>query len=229
MAKGWMSKDPSEMTARQQQRMKFLEKRGRVQGQPTEMPEMTARQQRRKQFLERKQAREDRRVADYRAQQQAANMGDAVAQVPADLGGGFAGRLADFTNKPGSQGTPFIDYRQLTDQELYERGHDPRDYNSVSVGPDGKEITTLMGFNNSPLDPEERQRLWQERLNNPRPQFNSGFEYNRALQQNPQSLGIPAGRFANGFQNPYQQMPTPNINTAPTPMSQRQNKPWWAN
>jgi len=74
MAKGWMSKDPSEMTARQQRRMQFLEKRGRggrVQGQPTEMPEMTARQQRRQQFLKRKQAREDRKVADYRAQQQA--------------------------------------------------------------------------------------------------------------------------------------------------------------
>ena len=80
MAKGWMSKDPSEMTARQQRRMQFMEKRGRsgrVQGQPTEMPEMTARQQRRQQFLERKQARQDRRVADYRAQQQqGADMGN---------------------------------------------------------------------------------------------------------------------------------------------------------
>ena len=230
MAKGWMSKDPSEMTARQQRRMQFLEKRGRVQGQPTEMPEMTARQQRRQQFLERKKARQDRRVEDWRAQQQAANVGNAVGQLPADLGGGFGGRMADFANKPGSQGeNPFGDYRQLTDQELYERGYDPRDFNSVSTGPDGREITTLMGFDNSPLDSGEKERLWQERLRNPRPQFNSGFEYNRALQQNPGSLGITAGRFANGFQNPYQQMPTPNMNTALTPMSQRQNKPWWAN
>jgi len=83
MAKGWMSKDPSEMTARQQRRMQFLEKRGRggrVQGQPTEMPEMTARQQRRQQFLERKQARQDRRVEDWRAQQQGADMGNKFSE-----------------------------------------------------------------------------------------------------------------------------------------------------
>lgn len=170
MAKGWMSKDPSEMTARQQRRMQFMEKRGRsgrVQGQPTEMPEMTARQQRRQQFLERKQARQDRRVEDWRAQQQGANVGNAVAQLPTDLGGGFAGRLADFANKPGSQGeNPFGGYRRLSDQELFERGYDPRNPNFVSVGPDGKEITTLMGFNNTPLSAEESQRLWQERLRN---------------------------------------------------------------
>jgi len=72
MAKGWMSKDPSEMTARQQRRMQFLEKRGRggqVSGQPTEMPEMTARQKRRQQYVQRRDARRQRAVEDYRAQQ----------------------------------------------------------------------------------------------------------------------------------------------------------------
>lgn len=72
MAKGWMSKDPSEMTARQQRRMQFMEKRGRggqVSGQPTEMPEMTARQKRRQQYVQRRDARRQRAVEDYRAQQ----------------------------------------------------------------------------------------------------------------------------------------------------------------
>jgi hypothetical protein len=231
MAKGWMSKDPSEMTARQQRRMQFLEKRGRggrVQGQPTEMPEMTARQQRRQQFLERKQARQDRRVEDWRAQQQNANVGNAVAQLPTDLGGGFAGRLADFANKPGSQGeNPFGSYRQLTDQELYERGYNPRDFNQVSIGPDGQIISTMAGYDNRPISPEEKEQLWQERLKNPRPQFNSGFEYNRALQQNPGSFGMPAGSLAGAFGAPMPQQPTymdPRFAEA----NQRQTKGWGA-
>ena len=219
MAKGWMSKDPSEMTARQQRRMQFLEKRGggRVQGQPTEMPEMTARQQRRQQFLERKQARQDRRVEDWRAQQQQNNLSERFG-VP----------VADFANKPGSQGeNPFGSYRRLSDQELFERGYDPRDPNSVSVGPDGQTISTLMGFNNTPLSAEESQRLWQERLNNPRPQFNSGFEYNRALQQNLGSFGMPAGSLAGAFGAPMPQQPTymdPRFAEA----NQRQMRGWGA-
>ena len=188
---------------------------------------MTARQQRRQQFLERKQARQDRRVEDWRAQQQGANIGNAVAQLPTDLGGGFAGRLADFANKPNSLGTSFGDYRRLSDQELFERGYDPRDPNFVSVGPDGREITTLMGFNNTPLNAEESQRLWQERLNNPRPQFNSGFEYNRALQQNPGSFGMSAGSLAGAFGAPMPQQPTymdPRFAEA----NQRQMRGWGA-
>ena len=229
MAKGWMSKDPSEMTARQQRRMQYMEKRGggRVQGQPTEMPEMTARQQRRQQFLERKQARQDRRVEDWRAQQQGANMGNAIGQFPTNLAGQLGGQMADFANKPGSQGTSFGDYRRLSDQELFERGYDPRDPNFVSVGPDGREITTLMGFNNTPLSAEESQRLWQERLRNPRPQFNSGFEYNRALQQNPGSFGMPAGSLAGAFGAPMPQQPTymdPKFAEA----NQRQMRGWGA-
>lgn len=220
MAKGWMSKDPSEMTARQQRRMQFMEKRGRggrVQGQPTEMPEMTARQKRRQQFLERKQARQDRRVEDWRAQQQQNNLSERFG-VP----------VADFANKPGSQGeNPFGGYRQLTDQELFERGYDPRDFNQVSVGPDGQTISTLMGYDNSPLDPGERERLWQERLRNPRPQFNSGFEYNRALQQNPGAFGMPAGSLAGAFGAPMPQQPTymdPRFAEA----NQRQMRGWGA-
>jgi len=129
MAKGWMSKDPSEMTARQQRRMQFLEKRGRggrVQGQPTEMPEMTARQQRRQQFLERKQARQDRRVEDYRAQQQQQPLNIQFGQgVSAGIGGYFA------PIDPG--------YVMTEDQAakigLYRPGGNPMDYaNAVSGG-----------------------------------------------------------------------------------------------
>jgi len=81
-----MSKDPSEMTARQQRRMQYMEKRGRggrVAGQPTEMPqqELTARQQRRQQYLQRRDARRERAVADYRAQQQAPQGLDPFANV----------------------------------------------------------------------------------------------------------------------------------------------------
>jgi hypothetical protein len=85
MAKGWMSKDPSEMTARQQRRMQFLEKRGRggqVSGQPTEMPEMTARQQRRQRYIANRDARRQRAVEDYRAQQQAQQMGQQLGAFP---------------------------------------------------------------------------------------------------------------------------------------------------
>jgi hypothetical protein len=98
MAKGWMSKDPSEMTARQQRRMQFLEKRGRggkVSGQPTEMPEMTARQQRRQQYLQRRDARRQRALEDWRSQQQAQQqmpsfqpgmgLGEFLGQLPEGL------------------------------------------------------------------------------------------------------------------------------------------------
>jgi|DEB0MinimDraft_3_1074331.scaffolds.fasta_scaffold08308_2 hypothetical protein len=85
MAKGWMSKDPSEMTARQQRRMQFLEKRGRggrVSGQPTEMPEMTARQQRRQRYVANRDARRQRAVEDYRAQQAGQQAGQQLGRFP---------------------------------------------------------------------------------------------------------------------------------------------------
>lgn len=83
-----MSRPPTggglrELTPRQQRRQQFLQRRGRqfqpggrVQAQPTEMPqqELTPRQQRRQQFLQRRDARRERAVADYRAQQQAPQM-----------------------------------------------------------------------------------------------------------------------------------------------------------
>jgi len=156
MAKGWMSKDPSEMTARQQRRMQFLEKRGRggqVQAQPTEMPEMTARQQRRQRYIANRDARRQKAVEDYRAQQQAQRME-----------------------------TPFGGYTRLSDRELYEMGYDPRDFNQVSRGPDGQIISTLMGHDMSPLDPQERERLWQERLNNPRPTYSPNASPSIPLQ-----------------------------------------------
>jgi hypothetical protein len=86
MAEGMMSRPPTggglkELSARQQRRKQYLERRGRefkpsgqVSGQPTEMPEMTARQQRRQQYLARRDARRQRAVEDYRAQQQAQQM-----------------------------------------------------------------------------------------------------------------------------------------------------------
>jgi hypothetical protein len=256
MAKGMMSRPPTggglkERSARQELRKQYLERRGREYkggGRVSAMPvseesdEMTARQQRRQQFLERKQARQDRRVEDWRAQQQAANVGNAVGQLPTDLAGQLGGQMADFANKPGSQGeNPFGDYRQLTDQELYERGYNPRDYNSVSIGPDGQIISTMAGYDNSPISPEEKERLWQERLRNPRPQFNSGFEYNRALEQNPGSFGLSAGSLAGAFGAPMPQEPmrTPTpayVNAMPgqlktgtfTPQGMYRPLPWYA-
>ena len=141
MAKGWMSKDPSEMTARQQRRMQFLEKRGRggrVQGQPTEMPEMTARQQRRQQFLQRKQARQDRRVEDWRAQQQGANMGEnlgdfarqpfdtSLVGTPRDLsqvqdGLGRFGPGVPYPLDLGGMGNKFGQYRPGTTPEMFQQ------------------------------------------------------------------------------------------------------------
>lgn len=126
MAKGWMSKDPSEMTARQQRRMAFLEKRGRggrVQGQPTEMPEMTARQRRRQQFLERKQARQDRRVEDYRAQQQGADMGERTYMPTSQVQDGL-GRFSPGVPYPldlGGMGNKFGQYRPGTTPEMFQQ------------------------------------------------------------------------------------------------------------
>jgi hypothetical protein len=85
MAEGMFNKPPTggglkELSARQQRRKEYLERRGRefrpggrVSGQPVdeEGGELTARQQRRRQYLERRDARRERAVADYRAQQQA--------------------------------------------------------------------------------------------------------------------------------------------------------------
>jgi len=84
MADGMFSRPPTgggvrELTPRQQRRQQYLERRGRqftpnqrVVGQPAGgMPEqeLTPRQQRRQQYLERRDARQQRRVDDYRAQQ----------------------------------------------------------------------------------------------------------------------------------------------------------------
>ena len=190
MAKGWMSKDPSEMTARQQRRMQFLEKRGRggqVSGQPTEMPEMTARQRRRQQYLANRDARRQRAVEDWRSQQQAQQAGNAL------------GQFADF-NKPNTMDNPYKDYTRLSDRELYEMGHDPRDFNQVSRGPDGQTISTLIGYNNSPLDPQERERLWQERLNNPRPTYSPNASPGFLPQTlTPEQLTQARTMFSGGF------------------------------
>jgi len=94
-AQGMMSRPPTggglrELTPRQQRRQQYLQARGRefrpnqrVQAQPTEMPqqELTARQQRRQQYLQRRDARRERAVADYRAQQQAPQGLDPFANV----------------------------------------------------------------------------------------------------------------------------------------------------
>ena len=85
MAEGMFKKPPTggglkELSARQQRRKEYLERRGREfrpSGRVSAMPvdeeggELTARQQRRRQYLERRDARRERAVADYRAQQQA--------------------------------------------------------------------------------------------------------------------------------------------------------------
>jgi hypothetical protein len=162
MAKGWMSKDPSEMTARQQRRMQYMEKRGRggrVQGQPTEMPEMTARQQRRQQFLERKQARQDRQVADYRAQQ-AANQGQSngfnLPQVNQDE-----------LNRMIIQGPPPSDYGTYLGQ--VSPGANFGDYANAISGGFGAERQPMqyqpaMDAMTNRIDPSMRQSMMQQQM-----------------------------------------------------------------
>ena len=141
MAKGWMSKDPSEMTARQQRRMQFLEKRGRggqVQAQPTEMPEMTARQQRRQHYVANRDARRQRAVEDWRAQQ----AGQQLGRFP-----GFPEGLPE-----GIQPYPL----QLTPEQQREfknnllggsfRSDNPQDPNIYSQSPDGRIVGTYMSY-----------------------------------------------------------------------------------
>ena len=94
MARGMMRRPPTgggltELTPRQQRRQQYLERRGRefrpggrVQAQPTDMPELTARQQRRQQYLARRDARLQRGVEDYRAQQQAQQAGQQLGGFP---------------------------------------------------------------------------------------------------------------------------------------------------
>jgi hypothetical protein len=94
MARGMMSRPPTggglkELSARQQRRKQYLERQGRefkpsgrVAGQPTEMPEMTARQQRRQQYLARRDARRQRAVEDYRAQQAGQQAGQQLGRFP---------------------------------------------------------------------------------------------------------------------------------------------------
>jgi len=98
MARGMMRRPPTgggltELTPRQQRRQQYLERRGRqfrpnprVQAQPTEMPELTARQQRRQQYLARRDARRQRGVEDYRAQQAGQQLGG-FAGLPSTPGG----------------------------------------------------------------------------------------------------------------------------------------------
>jgi hypothetical protein len=180
MAKGWMSKDPSEMTARQQRRMQYMEKRGRggrVQGQPTEMPEMTARQQRRQQFLERKQARQDRQVADYRAQQ-AANQGQSngfnLPQVNQDqLNQIFPNRFnlpqvnQDELNRMIIQGPPPSDYGTYLGQ--VSPGANFGDYANAISGGFGAERQPMqyqpaMDAMTNRIDPSMRQSMMQQQM-----------------------------------------------------------------
>jgi hypothetical protein len=110
---GMFSRPPTgggvrELTPRQQRRQQYLERRGRqftpnqrVVGQPAGgMPEqeLTPRQQRRQQYLQRRDARRDRAVQDYRAQQ-------AAMQQQPQLPQGFDPRANVVTGEIG-QDTP---------------------------------------------------------------------------------------------------------------------------
>jgi len=128
MARGMMRRPPTgggltELTPRQQRRQQYLERRGRqfrpggqVQAQPTEMPELTARQQRRQQYLARRDARQQRGVEDYRAQQAAQQAGQQLGGFPGlpSTPGGFQPyplqlspeQIAMFRDRLG-QGIPF--------------------------------------------------------------------------------------------------------------------------
>lgn len=128
---GMFSRPPTgggvrELTPRQQRRQQYLERRGRqftpnqrVVGQPAGgMPqqELTARQQRRQQYLQRQDARQQRRVDDYRAQQAAMQqpnigrgigMGPSIGGIPAGMGAGIgAGIAAGMGGFPGVMPQP---------------------------------------------------------------------------------------------------------------------------
>ena len=131
MARGMMSRPPTggglkELSARQQRRKQYLERQGRefkpsgrVAGQPTEMPEMTARQQRRQQHLARRDARRQRAVEDYRAQQAGQQMGQQLGALPGQ----------NFTLPPGMF-----------------RSDNPQDPNIYSRLPDGRTVGTYMSY-----------------------------------------------------------------------------------
>lgn len=158
---GMFSRPPTgggvrELTPRQQRRQQYLERRGRqftpnqrVVGQPAGgMPEqeLTPRQQRRQQFLQRRDARRERAVADYRAQQQQQPMDIQFGQGVGAGIGGFPGTLPE-TAMPGSLGSALGGYPMqidpgyaMTEDQIakigsYRPGGNPMDYaNAISGG-----------------------------------------------------------------------------------------------
>lgn len=155
MAKGWMSKDPSEMTARQQRRMQFMEKRGRggrVAGQPTEMPQQTERQARRQRFLERKQARQEQAVQDWRQSPQGL-MDRFTRNLPSSYEDWATQQYDPLTDEPQIGYQPYeqmkpIDFTPNLGQlpPGYFRGNNPLDPNLYTQTPDGRTIGTYMGY-----------------------------------------------------------------------------------
>lgn len=167
---GMFSRPPTgggvrELTPRQQRRQQYLERRGRqftpnqrVVGQPAGgMPqqELTPRQQRRQQFLQRRDARRERAVQDYRAQQQ--------AQQPTEIGfgqgigagiGGFPGTLPE-TFMPANVGRAVGGYpmdvdpgftmtgEQIANIGSYNPGGNPMDYENAVTG--GAQIGRQIG------------------------------------------------------------------------------------
>lgn len=154
-----------ELTPRQQRRKQYLERRGRqftpnqrVAGQPAGgMPEqeLTPRQQRRQQYLERRDARRERAVQDYRAQQQ--------AQQPTEIGfgqgigagiGGFPGTLPE-TFMQGNRAQTVGGYpmdvdpgftmtgEQIANIGSYNPGGNPMDYENAVTG--GAEVGRELG------------------------------------------------------------------------------------
>ena len=159
---GMFSRPPTgggvrELTPRQQRRQQYLERRGRqftpnqrVVGQPAGgMPEqeLTPRQQRRQQFLQRRDARRERAVQDYRAQQQAQQPTEIRFGEGIGAGiGGFPGTLPE-TAMPGSLGSALGGYPMqidpgyaMTEDQIakigsYRPGGNPMDYaNAISGG-----------------------------------------------------------------------------------------------
>jgi len=152
MAKGWMSKDPSEMTARQQRRMQYMEKRGRggrVAGQPTEMPQQTERQARRQRFLERKQGRQEQAVQDWRQSPQG-SMDRFTRNLPSSYEDWATQQYNP--NAPQSGYQPFgmgptditPNLTQLP-QDMF-RSDNPLDPNLYTQTPDGRTIGTYIGY-----------------------------------------------------------------------------------
>jgi hypothetical protein len=212
MAEGMFKKPPTggglkELTARQQRRKQYLERRGREYkggGRVSAMPidenggEMTARQARRKQYLERQRANRERAVADYRAQQ---------------------ARQAEQQMPPGTF-----------------RSDNPQDPNLYTRMPDGSIAGTYMAYPGQGLPPDLGSSLG-ELPQRPDMSLDNTFIGKMGELPPGTSLADYANAISGGFQQQPARTPTPEyVNAMPgqprtgtfTPQGRYRPLPWYA-